>query len=45
MAADGAWQRSDPRTVLALSSYFKGNRFLQAAKRAGWRVLAAANRK
>src|SRR5207247_2294212 len=28
-----------PRTILALSSYFKGNRFLQACKQAGWRVL------
>jgi hypothetical protein len=27
------------RTLLALSSYFKGNRFLQACKQAGWRVL------
>lgn len=28
-----------PKTILALSSYFKGNRFLQACKAAGWRVF------
>jgi len=28
-----------PRTLLAVTSYFKGNRFLQACKQAGWRVL------
>ena len=32
-------ERHGPKTILALSSYFKGNRFLQACKQAGWRVL------
>lgn len=30
---------SSPKTVLALASYFKGNRFLEAAKAAGARVF------
>ncbi len=30
---------SAPPTILCLSSYFKGNRFLQACKEAGWRVI------